>query len=409
VARSGLGPEYKKLWTASAISNLGDGVVFAAAPLLAASLTRDPVLVAGVLFAQLLPWPLFSLHAGAIIDRLDRRMIMGSVDAFRATVVGFLGIAVFLDFANIPLLYVVFFLLGTAETFFDNAATAILPSVVPRERLEGANGGLETVRLIANELTGPPLGGFLFAAAASVPFLLDAGTFAAACALVLAMKGSFRTERPEGAPPTTLLQEIGEGLRWLLGHRLLLTLAFMLGSGGLALFGAWGILVLYAQEVLGLGSFGYGVLLGASAVGGLAAGLLTERIVESIGTGRTTFCVIVLGVISFVGLALTSEPVIAGFMLALLAFQGISWNVATISLRQRLIPDRLLGRVGSAFRMIGLGGMALGTLLGGFLARSFGLTAPFWFAAAVMAVLSGVALVAVNNRAVKEAMEEAQP
>ncbi len=111
---SGLGPEYKKLWTASAISNLGDGVVFAAAPLLAASLTRDPVLVAGVLFAQLLPWPLFSLHAGALVDRLDRRRLMGSVDVFRAAVVGFLAIAVLLNFASIPLLYVVFFLLGTA-------------------------------------------------------------------------------------------------------------------------------------------------------------------------------------------------------------------------------------------------------------------------------------------------------
>lgn len=196
-----LGPEYKKLWSASTISNLGDGVTLVAAPLLAASLTRDPLLVAGAVFVRQLAWLMFSLHAGALIDRLDRRLLMGYVDFFRSAVLGFLGIAVLLDFAGIPLLYAVFFLIGAAEPLFDNASVAVLPAVVDRESLQEANGRLFAAQIVMGEFVGPPLGGFLFATAAVLPFLLDAGTFAAAAALVLALRGRFQVERPEGGRP----------------------------------------------------------------------------------------------------------------------------------------------------------------------------------------------------------------
>ena len=192
---SRLGPEYRKLWTASTVSNLGDGVTEVAAPLLAATLTRDPVLVAGLAFAHRLPWLLFTLVSGALVDRLDRRRIMWTADAVRTAMIGLLGLAVYAGLANLPLLYAVFFVLGTAETLFDNASQAILPAVVDREKLEKANGRLFGAQLVANEFAGPPLGGILFAAAAAAPFLLDAGTFAAAAALVLAMRGSFRPVR----------------------------------------------------------------------------------------------------------------------------------------------------------------------------------------------------------------------
>ena len=217
--RRGLGPEYRKLWTASTVSNLGDGVTLVAGPLLAASLTRDPLLVAGLAFAQRLPWLFFSLISGALVDRLDRRMLMVAVDAFRTVLLGFLGLAVLSDFVSIPLLYVVFFLMGTVETLFDTASVSILPAVVPRESLEKANGRLFGAQIVSNEFAAPPLGGFLFAVAASVPFFLDAGSFAAAAVLMLFMRGKFRVERPEGTLPTTLRAEISEGLRWLWGNR----------------------------------------------------------------------------------------------------------------------------------------------------------------------------------------------
>jgi hypothetical protein len=189
------------LWTASAVSNLGDGATLVAGPLLAATLTRDPRLVAGLADAQRLPWLLFSLVSGALVDRLDRRLLMVRVDAVRCAAVGLLGVAVLADAATLPLLYGVFFALGTAETLFDNAAVSIVPAVVPKDRLATANGRLLGVQMVANELVAPPLGGLLFATAAAVPFLLDAGSFAAAAALVAAMGGRFRVERPRGRRP----------------------------------------------------------------------------------------------------------------------------------------------------------------------------------------------------------------
>jgi MFS family permease len=239
--------------------------------------------------------------------------------------------------------------------------------------------------------------------------VLDSGTFAAAAALVLALRGRFRVERPGGvAATTTLLQEIGEGLRWLLGHRLILTLAIVLGVAGFAVEGVFSILVLYAQEILGLGGVGYGVLMTAFAAGGVAGGFLAERVSGLLGTGRTISVIFLLEAAAFATLALTTDPFLAGPLIALDALAGTVWNVVTISLRQELIPERLLGRVFSAFRMVGFGGMALGALMSGLLAREFGLTVPFWVAAATMVVLSATCAIVVNNRAVKEAMEKAQ-
>jgi MFS family permease len=265
---AGLGPEYRKLWAASAVSNLGDGITLVAGPLLAASLTRDPALVAGLTFAQRLPWLLFSLLSGALVDRLDRRRLMAAVDLFRTVVVGVLGVAVMLGWASLPLVYVAFFLLGTAETLFANASIAIMPAVVPKECLERANGRLFAAELSANEFAGPPLGGALFAVAAALPFLVDAGTFAASAAMLLALRGRFRVAPAEGPAGKTIAAEIAEGIAWLLRHRLLLVLAIMLGAGNLTFSATFSVLVLFAQDVLGLGSVGYGVLLTAGASAG---------------------------------------------------------------------------------------------------------------------------------------------
>ncbi len=403
--RGGLGPEYRKLWTASTVSNLGDGVTLVAGPLLAASLTRDPVLVAGLAFAQRLPWLLFSLISGALVDRLDRRRLMVAVDAFRTVLLGFLGLAVLSNFVSIPLLYVVFFLMGTAETLFDTASVSILPAVVPRESLEKANGRLFGAQIVSNEFAAPPLGGFLFAVAASVPFFLDAGSFAAAAVLVLFMRGKFRVDRPEGTPPTTLRAEISEGLRWLWGNRLLRTLAISLGIMNLTSTATISIFVLFAQERLGLGSVGYGVLLTSGAVGGVAGSLAAERFVGWLGAGTTMRLGLLIEAASAGVIALSREPLVVGAMFVLFGFHAIVWNVVTISLRQQIIPERLLGRVNSAYRLLGLGGMSAGALLGGVLARGFGLTAPFWFASLSVAVLALIVWPTLNDETIDAARE----
>jgi predicted MFS family arabinose efflux permease len=391
---------------ASTISNLGDGVTLVAGPLLAASLTRDPALVAGLTFAQKLPWLLFSLVSGALVDRLDRRQLMATVDFFRTGVVGILGLAVLGGWASLPLMYAVFFLLGTAETLFANASLAILPSVVPVENLEKANGRLFAGELVTNQFAGGPIGGALFAVAASVPFLLDAGTFAASAALILALRGRFRATRPEGAPGIGLVSEITEGIGWLMRHRLLLVLAIMLGAGNLTFSATFSVLVLFAQEVLGLGSVGYGILLTAGGVGGFFGSLLAERIGGWLGTGRALFSAMLLQGPAFAALALSSNPLVAGAMLTVDGFIAFAWNVLTFALRQALVPDVLLGRVTSVYRLVGVGSGAIGALIGGFLARQLGLTAPFWFAAAVMAVVAFASLPFVNNRTVAEARGE---
>ena len=407
MSRAGLGASYWKLWAASTISNLGDGVTVIAGPLLAASLTRDPVLVAGVAFAQRLPWLLLSLISGALVDRLDRRLLMAAVDGFRTVLLVFLALAVLLGFVSIPLLYIVFFLMGTAETLFDTASVSILPAVVPRDSLEKANGRLFGAQIVANEFAAPPLGGFLFAVAASVPFFLDAGSFAAASALVLFMRGKFRAERPEGAPPTTIWTEISEGLRWLWGHRLLRTLAISLGVANLTMTATISIFVLFAQERLGLGPVGYGVLMTSVAVGGVGGSFAAEYLVRWIGAGTTMRIGLLIEAATTGVIALTREPLVVGAMLALFGFHAIVWNVITISLRQQLIPERLLGRVNSAYRLLGLGGMSIGALIGGVLARGFGLTAPFWFASATVVVLIFFVWRIISNRTVAEARAEA--
>jgi MFS family permease len=405
--RGGLGPEFRKLWTANAISNLGDGVTFVAGPLLAASLTRDPLLVAGLAFAQRLPWLLFSLVSGALVDRLDRRRLMATVDVARCLLLGLLGVAVLLDAATIPLLYAVFFAVGVAETLFDNASVSILPSVVARERLPKANGRLLGARVVAEDLAGPPLGGVLFAAAAAVPFLLDAGTFAAAAALVAAMRGRFRVERPEEAPPTTLRSEIAEGVRWLWRNRLLRILALAIGLMNVTLMATASILVLYAKERLGLGPAGYGLLFSSMAVGGIAASLVVERIVGWLGPATTMRVGLLSEASTHLVLALARSPLVVGAILALFGFHAITWNVTSISLRQELVPERLLGRVNSAYAVFSSGGTALGAVVGGLLARRFGLTAPFWCSFVAMTLLVLVAWRVLSSGTVRAARQQA--
>ncbi|CAA9585349.1 MAG: Antibiotic efflux protein, partial [uncultured Thermomicrobiales bacterium] len=263
--RGGLGPEFRKLWAASTLSNLGDGVALVAAPLLAAALTRDPALVAGLAVAQQLPWLLFTLLSGALADRLDRRRAMAAVGACRAALFGALGVAVLLDRVSLPLLYAVFFLLGAGETLFDTTAATVLPAVVPREGLPRANARLSGAATVANYFVGKPLGGLLFAAAAALPFLLGAGGLVAAAALILALRGTFRATRPPGAPPAALGAEIAEGLQWLWRHRLLRTLALALTLLNVTFVGWNSVLVLLALERLGLDQAGFGILLTAHA------------------------------------------------------------------------------------------------------------------------------------------------
>jgi Na+/melibiose symporter-like transporter len=332
---------------------------------------------------------------------------MVRVDAARAVAIGLLGVAVLADAATLPLLYAVFFALGSAETLFDNAAVSILPAVVPRDQLARANGRLLGVQMVANELAAPPLGGLLFAAAAALPFLLDAGSFAAAAALIAAMGGSFRVERPEGAAPTTLRSEIAEAVRWLARHRLLRILAVAIALMNLTLSATLSISVLYAQERLGLGSVGYGLLLSSMAVGGISASLVAERVIGWLGPATTMRLGLVIESSTHLVLALARSPYLVGAVFALFGFHAMTWSVISVSLRQELIPARLIGRVNSAYAVFGFGSLSLGAVAGGVLAARYGLTAPFWCSFVAMTLLTLACWPILSARAVAQARAQA--
>lgn len=406
MARQRLGPGFARLWTAGAISNLGDGVALAALPLLAASLTGSPTTVAAVAAAGALPWLLFSLVGGAIADRTDRRRAMAVVDAFRFAAMGLLAIALAADVATIPLLIIVSFALGCAETVFDNASQALLPSVVAETQLETANGRLEGAQIVANQFVGPPLGAWLFAIAAAAPFALDAATFLAAAGLVLLLRGSFRPTRDLAA--TTVRSDIAAGLRWLFAHRLLRSLAIALGVMNMVGMAAMAILVLYARRVLHLGDVEYGFLLTAEAAGAVLGSLVAAGISARFGAGRTLTLAILGAASSFLIPALWAQPVAVAFALALGGCAGLVWNIITVSLRQTLVPDVLLGRVNSAYRMIGWGTMPVGALLGGVLADAFGLRAPFLVAGVVSLALAFWTTTTVTTRAIERARRRAR-
>ncbi|MCU0306505.1 MAG: MFS transporter [Thermoleophilia bacterium] len=372
----GLGPRYARLWAASTVSNLGDGITLVAIPLLAASLTRDPFLVAVVAAAGQLPWLLFSLHAGAFVDRVDRRRLMVAVDLARAGVVAALAATVLTGVASLPLLAAVAFLQGSGEVLYANAVQPLIPALTGGRDLERANARLYAGEILTNRFLGGPVGGLLFAAAAALPFAVDAATFLASAALLAGIAGTYRPERAAG-PPTTLRAEIGEGLRWLWRHSLLRFLALVLGVFNLAGAAAAAVYVLFALEELGLGEAEVGFLLIAGAVGALAGTALAARLSRRLGPGRAMLGAGLLGGVAMTGLAVTSSPWVAALLGALEGVFVIVWNVITISLRQEIIPDRLLGRVSSSYRLVGVGAAPVGALLGGAVASALGLRATF--------------------------------
>jgi MFS family permease len=383
----GLGPNYTRLWASSAASNLADGIFFIALPLLAVRLTDSPVLVAGIGIAGRLPWLVFVLVAGALADRLDRRATMRNVQVFRAGAVGAMAVMAVTGTLTLPVLYVAAFVLGVVETLFDTAAQSILPSLVDRDQLAKANGRLYAVELVANAFVGPPLGGLLMAVSVGLALGGSALGYVVAALALLLITGSFRPQR-EG-PPTRITADIAEGLRYLVRHRLLRTLAIMVGVMNLASSATQAIFVLYAVAPgpMGLSEPLFGVLITAFAIGSLAGSLLAERAERRIGRQAILLVAIVVSAVTLAVPGFTANPILVGASFVVSGAFMVMWNVITVSLRQRIVPDALLGRVNSAYRLFAWGTQPLGALLGGVIGQLFGLPAVFVFAGALVLVL----------------------
>jgi MFS family permease len=384
--------------TASGMTNLADGIAVVAWGWIASLLTRDALLVALVPVALRLPWFLLALPAGVVTDRMDRRRLIIAMDVVRG--LAFLGAALALwaalplppapaDGVSAPGLYwamlLAAFVVGGSEVFRDNAAQTMLPSLVPKAQLERANGQLWSAELLTNALIGPALGAFLIAFWLPLAFGANAVAYGVAVLLVAGLAGQFRPERPN---PRPWRAELAEGLAFLRGVPLLKTLAWTTGFWNLfhqmIVIGV----VLHVQENLGLSAQAYGLTLAGGAVGGIAGSLLGERIVGRLGPVRTMQSMLAVSGPCFVAMALAPEAWTLGATFAAMEFSGFTWNVVSVSTRQRLIPDALLGRVNSIYRLLAWGMMPVGLVLSGlvvslgefFLPRGAALVLPFWVA-----------------------------
>lgn len=407
----GNGGRLTQFIAASGLTNLGDGVAMIAWTWTASLLTRDPLLIALVAVAQRLPWAVLALPAGLTADRVDRRQLILAMDLLRALAFAGLALALWLALPAAPpatglgslpaylALVLAALIVGGAEVFRDNAAQTMLPALVPHDRLEAANGRLWSVELTGNALVGPPIGAALLALALPLPFAINALAYACAALIIARLAGSYQPRRSAGGCGSRHWRDaLAEGISFLRDAPLLRLLALLTGFWNLFLQMVMVALVLHAQESLHLSPSAYGLILGVGALGGIAGGLCGERIVRWLGPGPTAQWMLLASAPAFLGMALAPNGWVLAGVLLVFEFSGLVWNTVSVATRQRMIPDHLLGRVNSVYRLLAWGMMPIGMLLSGVTVRvaerlwdrESALLAPFWIAAMGVFVLAFV-------------------
>lgn len=377
-----------------------------AAPLLVASRTGNPLVVSAGFGVAWLPWLLFALPGGVLVDRVDRRRLMVVIDWVRVVAMLLLGGAIVSGHASIALLYAVLFLINSGEVVFRSAGAAMVPAVVPRARLERANGWLFGGTLLMQQMVAGPLGGFLFAVAASIPFFVNAGTYAASAVLVGRISGTFRFAKPVERS-RSFRGEIVDGFRWMMRQRLLRTMAILIGLLNLTLTAATAVLVLLVKDRLHLGAVGYGMLFTCMAAGGLLGSVVGDRLIRWVTATWTIRVGLLIEAGMHLALAASRSPYVVGFALFAFGVHGTLWSIVGSSLRQRLTPPEMMGRVGSTGLFIAAGGNCVGAVLGGLAATRYGITAPYWIGF-VVAMIATIATWHIFNRAtVSEAYSKA--
>jgi MFS family permease len=390
-----VGPQFRWLWSASALTNIGDGIVLAAGPLLVASQTRDPFVVSLAFFCEFLPSLVLGSFVGVIVDRVDRRRIVVLVNLARAGILGVLATMIATGNVSIATVLLALLLLATAETFADLASTSLLPRLVPRDHLGIANARLQSAHLLMNQLIGPPIGALLFVLGMAIPFAADAACYALGAVLVARIAattatsaGSVSEGTDEGSATETaagpsgiaaVWRELVEGFRWLRAHPPMRTLALTVIAFNVTFGAAMSVLVLYAGDRLGMDSVGFGLLTTAGAIGGIVGTAAYGTLERRFGIANLMRGGLIIETATHLVLALTTSPAVALVTFGVFGAHEVVWWTTSITVRQRAVPDELLGRVGGIYTVGLTGGIVVGTPIGGLLARSFGITAPFWF------------------------------
>lgn len=409
-SRAALGPAYWRLLAGSAISNLGDGVLVVALPLLAAQITDNPLSVGLISVFFTIPWLLLAIPAGAVIDRADRRTVLVVADLFRAALVGLLAIAAAVDGVHLWMLWVLALGLGAGEVFFDSASTAIVPQLVKPEHLERANGWRGAGEVAMNTFVGTPVGSTLFAIAVWLPFGVDAATFVVAALLAASLRGSFRPSADQSSATSvaaTMRSEVREGLRWLWGHRLLRSMAIAVALTNLAFAATESTFVLFATDELGVSQRLFGVVVAVVGGGALVAGILGGKLVEKVGRRFAILVAAFTPVLTMVAIGMVPVLWWVVLMVTVQAMMITLWSIVAVSLRQQLVPDHLFGRVNGVYRWFSWGAMPVGGALGGLVATQFGLRAPYFLAAALMAVAYLVIVTRLTRPAIATALTDA--
>lgn len=373
-----MGASFRWLLASSWVSNLADGIVLAAGPLLVASQTRNPMLVALTAIAQRLPWLLVGLYAGALADRVDRRRLVIVANLARAAVVALLCLSIVTDRLSIGIILVAMLALGISEVFADTTTSTLLPMLVGPRDLGLGNARLQSSYLLANQIIGPPVGAFLFAVGMVWPFAAQVLLLAAAVALVA------RIATPSGGvrdlPGTSVLRDIREGLRWVLRNDAVRTLGLIIVAFNITWGAAWSVLVLYALDHLHLGPLGFGLLTTAAAGGGLVSTAAYGRIERRFDLATVMRTCLLLEVLTHLGLALATTGWVALLIMVVFGAYAFVWAAVSTTVRQRATPTDLQGRVASVYMAATFAGLIVGQGLGGMIASQWGLTAPFWFA-----------------------------
>ncbi len=389
IAPPRFGPGFRWLLASSWVSNAGDGLALAAGPLLVASQTHSPFLVALAGVLQRLPWLFFGLYAGALADRLDRRLVVAVFDGLQAVVLFLLSLTIISGHVDIGVVLVAMLLIGVAEVFADTTTRTLLPMLVPREDLGVANARLQAGFIAVNQLAGPPIGAFLFALGMVLPFITQAVCVALGVVLVL------RIATPKGgvrdAGDTHIRRDIRDGIRWLMEHSAVRTLALVIVTFNVMFGAAWSVLVLYATQRLGMTEVGYGVMATMAALGGLLSTSYFGWLERHIPLATLMRTCLTLEVVMYLALAVNRSVWVTMVIMFGFGAYAFVWGTLSQSVRQRAVPTEFQGRVGSAYMVGVYGGLVVGQALGGVIADVWGLTAPFWFAF----VASGIALVLI--------------
>jgi MFS family permease len=379
--------DYWLLWSGSGLSNLGDGIRLTALPLLAATLTRDPLAVSGVLAATTAPWIVFGPIGGSLVDRIDRKLLMTVGQAARGVVVAVLAVLVAAESVTMTHLYITGAVIGLGEILVDTSSQAAIPLLAGSMQLEKANSRLIAAELVLNDLAGGPLGALLFATVAFLPFGVDAATFFAGGLLIALIRTPMQD--PRDPRHQNMRSDIVEGLRFVWHHEFFRGLAIVVAIANFSIGAGGSILVLLAIEELGTTEAQYGLMVGVGAAGGLVGALVASRVALRIG--RRWSMTIGTAVLALGQLLLATAPdgIWATAGLALGLFGGSLFTVVARTLRQALTPDRLLGRVVASFRLVGIGALPIGALLGGWVARATGLRTPY-FVSSILIALAAV-------------------